>query len=117
MTDLFNIGIVSAPFFHDFHVFYIHNDHQLKIVNIETNEIFFILTITFDSINQFNDKVNDLKNLFFFLNSTDNNYFKNANELFSELEHLNLQIFELKTKQIHLLKSLKFNEENIKRLI
>ena len=73
MFNQISQGKIITRLFNNFYIIYIHNDKQMKIINLDTNEIFFNTTITFDSAIQFQEKVGELRRLFLYikLNATD----------------------------------------------
>ncbi len=111
MPDQFQSGKTISHLFDNFYIIYIHQDNQMKIVNTDTNEILFNINLTFDSILEFQEKVNELKKIFMLMAKTGNKQDKDFNEIFRQLEINNLQLFEIKIKQLNLLKSLKFKEK------
>ena len=111
MFNQISQGKITSHLFGNFYIIYIHQDKQMKIVNTDTNEILFNINLTFDSILEFQEKVNELKKIFLLMSKTDNKQDKDFNEIFRQLEINNLQLFEIKIKQLNLLKSLKFKEK------
>ena len=117
MSDYFQFGKSTMHLFGNFHIIYIHQDKQIKIVNADTNEIFFNIMVSFDSDLQFREKVNELKKIFSLLNKNENTVDKDFNEIFRQLEVNNLQLFEIKIRQLNLLKSLKLHENKLNQFL